>query len=232
MCNAYGHENTRAYRNLQQLALRLAAAGFDVLRFDYHGTGNSSGSCEECRAESFRADTRHMAQYLQEVSHCSRLSVVGVRLGATIAATADLPNVEQLLLWDPVVDARMMLSTFQHLQDYALTSQNRFARVIPSPREELYGHACSEQKLSSLSSLKLPSKPMPGGVILTSDGYRATEPRFASLKGWEVHETSDAIHWHDPLFTESAFASPDAFRMIHNLLYNCHAPCAAEQGPK
>ena len=40
---SYGHEYARSHRNLQQLAILLSQNGFDVLRFDYAGTGDSDG---------------------------------------------------------------------------------------------------------------------------------------------------------------------------------------------
>src|SRR3954465_3034524 len=43
VCGPIGDEATRAHRPLRHLAERLAAEGFPVLRFDYRGTGDSSG---------------------------------------------------------------------------------------------------------------------------------------------------------------------------------------------
>ena len=42
-CNALGYEAMCAHRTYRHLAERLARAGFNALRFDYHGTGDSSG---------------------------------------------------------------------------------------------------------------------------------------------------------------------------------------------
>ncbi len=43
MCNAHRARGTRAHRPLQQLAVRLSQAGFDVVRFEFACTGNSTG---------------------------------------------------------------------------------------------------------------------------------------------------------------------------------------------
>src|SRR5258705_6760804 len=47
LCPPLGYEYMSAYRTLRILADRLAAIGFDALRFDYDGTGNSAGDVEQ-----------------------------------------------------------------------------------------------------------------------------------------------------------------------------------------
>src|SRR3569623_1096408 len=44
MCRPLAYEALCSYRTYSQLAHTLAAAGCDVVRFDYHGTGDSAGS--------------------------------------------------------------------------------------------------------------------------------------------------------------------------------------------
>src|SRR5256885_16263297 len=43
LCYPYGRDYMSAFRAYRTLALRLARAGFHVLRFDYRGTGDSAG---------------------------------------------------------------------------------------------------------------------------------------------------------------------------------------------
>ena len=47
LCYPGGQEYIRSRRAFRQLAIRLSSAGFPVLRFDYHGCGDSSGDDDE-----------------------------------------------------------------------------------------------------------------------------------------------------------------------------------------
>src|SRR5262245_29313713 len=47
LCPPLGYEYTSAYRTWRVLAERLASIGFDALRVDYDGTGDSIGDAEE-----------------------------------------------------------------------------------------------------------------------------------------------------------------------------------------
>lgn len=94
----------RAHTALRRLAIELAAQGVYVLRFDYSGTGDSAGNCEEARWQDWIADVRTASQELSDRSGVKEISVLGLRLGATVAcaALADRP-LDHLYLWHPVI---------------------------------------------------------------------------------------------------------------------------------
>lgn len=222
LCHALGHEYTRAYRNLQQLGIMLCTAGFDVLRFDYFGTGNSTGCCEDFRVESMQADLRHAVDYLQKSSDIEKVSVVGIRIGATIAATTqfDVP-IQHRVLWDPIVDGAQFIRTLETLNNHVLTSQTRFAKRMQPKPNELYGHSWCDEKRSSFSRLRLPnaSDYSDADLVLTSSGYLDDESGAKRIEDFANHRsTTDEICWHRPDFTESAFASPEAYREIVEFL--------------
>lgn len=220
ICHSIGHEYTRAYRNLQQLALILANQGFDVLRFDYFGTGNSTGSCGDLRSETLQGDTRRAAEALWSQADVDTWSLIGVRLGATIAATTDFDRPPQkCILWDPVVDGHQFLRFFQDLHKHELTSQTRFARTVHTCRDEqIFGHSYNDEKRVSLGRLQLPKSSCVANRIILSADYLNCEPRLAEFDAWEQVQTRDDIHWHDPKFTGSAFSAPEAFREIQQFL--------------
>jgi uncharacterized protein len=110
ICHPFGQEYLRAYRSLQQLAVRLAAAGFHTLRFDYFGCGDSAGEDHEGRLQRWRADIAAAIEEIEALSSSSRVALVGLRLGATLALSTAGPSVQRLVLWDPVLDGRRYLA--------------------------------------------------------------------------------------------------------------------------
>lgn len=91
---------------MKLLGDRLAQAGHDVLRFDYYGSGDSAGAEEEFSLEGCVEDTEAAVQEVQDLARVRRVTLVGLRLGAAVAATAAgrLRGVDRLVLWDPVSD--------------------------------------------------------------------------------------------------------------------------------
>jgi pimeloyl-ACP methyl ester carboxylesterase len=91
LCRPIGYESICAYGAYTQLAEALASTGFDVLRFDYHGTGDSAGDdTDPERVEAWTDSIISAVQELKRLSGVSELALFGVRMGATLAAQAAL----------------------------------------------------------------------------------------------------------------------------------------------
>ncbi|MEO1460004.1 MAG: alpha/beta hydrolase, partial [Pseudomonadota bacterium] len=106
LCYPWGHEYIYAHRSMTRLAFSLAEAGIHVLRFDYYGTGDSAGEMTEASLAGWREDIATAIEELSDMSGAERVSLIGLRLGATLAArvAAEEPRaVEAVALWDPVV---------------------------------------------------------------------------------------------------------------------------------
>jgi pimeloyl-ACP methyl ester carboxylesterase len=106
LCYPWGQEYLRIHRSLRQLAGMLCTGGYHVLRFDYFGTGDSSGDMLETDLKGWEQDIETAMEELKDTSGVRRLTLVGVRLGATLAARVaarHVGEVEALVLWDPVV---------------------------------------------------------------------------------------------------------------------------------
>ncbi len=104
ICPPVGFDYVGTYRTFRNLALKLADCGFDVLRFDYPATGDSSGlPTDDGLGDQWVASIRTAVEVAREISGCRSVAVVGSRLGATMAGIAvrDLASVESLVLWSP-----------------------------------------------------------------------------------------------------------------------------------
>jgi exosortase A-associated hydrolase 2 len=105
ICAPLGREMLKTHRALRQLATMLAKDGYHVLRFDYFATGDSAGDCELGTIERWVEDIRMAAKELTEMAGISAVSLIGLRLGATLAALASqtLSDVRRVVLWEPIV---------------------------------------------------------------------------------------------------------------------------------
>ena len=116
LCYPTGVEYMRAHRAFRQLTTLLTRAGVHVLRFDYYGTGDSAGRSDEATIGQWRQDVGSAVQELKDMTGLSRVTVVGLRMGAAVAAQAVLErdDVDHLVLWDPIVRGERYL---QELRD-------------------------------------------------------------------------------------------------------------------
>ncbi|WP_027005456.1 alpha/beta fold hydrolase [Conexibacter woesei] len=102
-----GYQWWSTHRTLRTLAERLAAAGHLVARLDHHGTGDSVGDqWEPGRVAAWRAGVAAAVGDLR-AQGCSSVTVVGVRLGATLAVLDGAAlGLDALALWAPVTSGR------------------------------------------------------------------------------------------------------------------------------
>jgi hypothetical protein len=101
ICPPIGQEAVRAHFILSRVARQLAASGTPVLRFDYYGLGDSAGDSVDATPARWRRDIAGARAELVRRTGASRVAAIGVRLGATLLATAGI-DAARLALWDPV----------------------------------------------------------------------------------------------------------------------------------
>jgi esterase/lipase len=104
LCNAFGQEYMRSHRAYRQLAMMLTKQGYDVLRFDYRGTGDSALNLNQVNAKTWVEDVNVAIDELKDISAVSNIHIVGLRLGGLIAASASAGrnDIASINLWDPV----------------------------------------------------------------------------------------------------------------------------------
>lgn len=106
LCHAWGFEYLLSHRSMRYLSDLLSTSGFDVLSFDYFGTGDSAADLTDADLQGWSSDIDEAVKELKDMSAATRVTVVGLRLGATLAATLfrkRRKDVEALVLWDPIV---------------------------------------------------------------------------------------------------------------------------------
>jgi pimeloyl-ACP methyl ester carboxylesterase len=115
-----------AHGVIRSLASALAARGFHAFRFDYRGSGDSAGDPEDATIDAWAEDARAACDEIRDATGVARLTFVGLRLGAAVAAlvSATQPGVDGLFLWDPVVLGE------RYLEDLELLDATRRLRLM------------------------------------------------------------------------------------------------------
>lgn len=152
LCRPLGYEALCSYRTYKLLALQLADAGFDVVSFDYAGTGDSAGGdADPGRVPAWIDSTVAAAWQLTRLAGVSRLALVGLRLGAALAAqaAARLGGVESLVLWAPCTSGRALTRELRAASAYRAAGSG-----APEPSGiEALGCLYTDETLDALTKL-------------------------------------------------------------------------------
>lgn len=119
ICNPLGYEALCAHRSLRHFAEAAAALGYPALRFDYDGTGDSSGEdLAPDRLGAWQGSVRDAVNHLIERTGATSAILLGVQFGATVATLAApaLDAVVGIAAIAPVVNGKAWLRELRALQ--------------------------------------------------------------------------------------------------------------------
>lgn len=222
VCPPIGFEQIHTHRSLRHLADQLALARMPALRFDWHGTGDSPGDdADPHRLTTWLSNLREASEWMRQLLGCRRISVIGLRLGATLAALASTENrIDDLVLWSPVVKGRNYV---REMKAVSLTSD---APVRPSSVSsidiEAGGFTLSSETAASLNAIDLMKRPPTScGVLIVGRADvpddKRLESHWASL-GVPV-EHLDVTGFHEMMAEPHRNQVPDtAIRQITDWL--------------
>jgi pimeloyl-ACP methyl ester carboxylesterase len=155
LCNSVGYENIRCHKALRRLANRLSESGYYVLRFDYSGVGDSSGTFEEKDMSHWKEDILLAKEELCAISGLHAIDCVGIRLGATLACNAlSDAGIKTLALLDPIINGNDFIHTLDKLQDEVINSSMWFQAPRDRnkiPDNEFLGYRYSPTLIQQLS---------------------------------------------------------------------------------
>ena len=172
VCSTVGFEAIHAYRGLVRLGDELAAHGIPAFRFDFAGTGNSSGNLDGADLVSvWQNNVVDQVRDLRERWGFHSIAIVGFRLGATLAcATLDRAGVDALVLWEPVTRGKSFAREIRAVAQFAEDAASGEPDHVESG-----GFAFPADTLDAIGQLSLMTQAIPPGipVLLIGRGRNA-----------------------------------------------------------
>ncbi len=139
----FAEEKKCSHRTFVEAARKAAEAGCASLRFDLRGCGDSEGCFEEAGLQAWRADLRAAVAFATQTLGWDRLGLVGLRLGATMAAelAEEALSLAFLVMWEPIVDGERYLSLTlrRSMMRKKLTAHEGSAEAEPGQAQEAEG---------------------------------------------------------------------------------------------
>lgn len=198
VCNAVLHEYFKIQHVARQLSKELADEGFDVLRFDFSGQGNSGGDLAQCH---WVDDVRQAVHEGTQIAGALQTSIVGFRAGALMAAATGMSH-HSFVAWDPVTDGTAYMEQLRGVHELLLKAHANLPEAASSEVEEdeVLGHKLGNEFVAALQGLHLDWDQVDAGrrcVVIseTTIGGFDAQARPSDL---DVAEVPFICHWDLP----------------------------------
>ncbi len=158
ICNPFGHEAVSAHRSLRHFAEAAAASGVPALRFDYHGTGDSTGDDREPgRWDAWLGSVDAAVDELRRAAGLTHVCLLGVRLGAALAvlAASRRDDVAGLVAVVPVVSGRQWWRETRAMENAMQLAAAPAGRELPAGLQESVGFVVTEETRAALGGVDL-----------------------------------------------------------------------------
>lgn len=205
-CPPFGQEHVRLYRALHESALRMSRSGFDVLRFEFSGTGNSLDPDDAICIDMWHEDLIAAVNKVIELSTFSTTSMFAIRMGTVVALhhSNHQPAFRQLALFDPILSGADYVAELDTLHTNMCEQSNKF--LHPSGKlaltdSELAGHSVTPELLGDLASWQLEQviseAPCPVHVVFSQPNVFSDARSIFDKTGGDVCLEPYACNWRD-----------------------------------
>ena len=158
LCYPVGQEYMRSHWAYRQLISQLCRAGMHCMRFDYYGTGDSAGMLYDAGLDQWQSNISTGLTELKDISGISKVSLVGLRFGAALAASAPVKShrVRKLVLWDPVVTGTTYIENLRRMHKERLKPLHDIrTKCELQGVEELIGFRFSDNMITQIEAVNL-----------------------------------------------------------------------------
>ncbi len=207
LCGATGFEQLSAHRPWRELAGRIAATGCATLRFDYPGEGDSADAGAGTLSAWLGA-IRRAVRFLREEAEATEVVLVGLRLGATLAAlVAEEGGIDHLVLMAPCRTGRGYVREMKLRSPALNLMSDGTVPVEPPGHLSVGGFPLGSELAAELAKIDILSarvRPAPRILLLGAETDALAE-RYVAL-GAEV--TRGALHGLAQLVGNPLFSVP------------------------
>lgn len=188
------NEGIRAHFALRQIAIRCATSGYDVLRFDYAGMGNSPGRTEDYSVDDWSRDIVDAENELVQVSGSRVSTVIAVRFGASLISTlTQSQELDRIVLWDPLLSGSQWLDRLREAKD---NLPRRLRDRAINDDSEFQGHPVNAGFVDDLLALP-PTKLRAESIsIVVSSAYPVSDDQRSLAV--EIDTIDPGCHWEAP----------------------------------
>ncbi len=218
----FAEEKKCSHRVFVEAARAAAAAGCVALRFDFRGCGDSSGAFEEADLTAWRADLRTAFAYAKGRLGAKRIGLLGLRLGATLAAELAEEELDLafLMLWEPVTDGEryLALTMRRSAMRKRLTVHEGGTELGEEPEDEdgaaaevdFDGYRVPPEMQRQIAEIDLLDEPKayPGpALVLNLSGRSRVAPVFEKLASLYVSGEAQAVR-QEPIWSTVGLVDP------------------------
>jgi pimeloyl-ACP methyl ester carboxylesterase len=156
ICNPLGYEYSHTHRTIRHLSDHLASQGHATIRFDYHGTGDSSSDLfAPKRIETFLQNIDSVINCLKKHTGVNNICLIGLRFGASLAAHfCSKTSIDKLILWSCYTKGRTYIRETKALEKLASHSKDTDKNFIDSG-----GFIVTSETEKALSQINLFKQP-------------------------------------------------------------------------
>jgi uncharacterized protein len=189
LCGPAPQEYMRTHGAFHKLAEMLSREGIAALRFDYYGTGDSAGDIDTASLRAWQSNVATAAQELRDLAAVSRISAVGFRLGAMLAASSGVPF-QDLVLWEPVVTGEDYMRHLELIQRVQIDRNPRPPWRLFDRPEELLGFRMTRSHEAELRAIELHRQPRPDAERITVAVSQASALAHTLVAAWSAEGRS------------------------------------------
>ena len=210
ICPPWGWDEEASYRARRTWAQHLAAHGYETLRIDFPGTGDSGGDpSAPNRVDAWRRAVVEATTWLAGHDRPKRVVVIGLGIGGLIAgmAISDGAPIDGLVLWGTPIEGRAFI---REQRAFARFQSSRYGPTpasdtgLPDGWLEAGGYVLSSETITEIEAMGLRSADLGSlrrALLMGRDGVPVSTDLRSTFEAAQVEiETATGDGWTSMCF--------------------------------